>query len=198
MSGPNSGRSRGRFRAAVRWFVLGSGPLKRRSDRIQMVGRILLTLSLLAAAPLAVLGSSLVRGHLEAVAREQALDRHAVSALVRGTHPAEPGDSAVLADVGWTAGGADRHGSQLVPAGTSAGSSVTVWVDRTGRPTSPPLDRAVIGDSGLAVAIAVAAAVPLLGAVLYHVLCTVLEVQRARRWAQGWARVEREWRTRLR
>jgi len=77
-----SGSLRGRVRRARRWFLFGSGPLKRRSDRVQVAGRVVVVLSLLAAVPLAVVAAGLTRTRLDAVATAQAAERHEVRAVV--------------------------------------------------------------------------------------------------------------------
>jgi hypothetical protein len=198
-----SGSTRARVRRARRRLLLGSGPLKRGSDRVQMAGRLLVVLSLLAAVPLAVLAAGLTRARLDAVAAAQAAERHEVRAVVLTSTAAAPTTGAgpasvVRAEVGWRGpGDTGRHAELLVPAGTAAGTTVPLWVDRAGNPTTAPLDRTGIGDSSLAVGVAATAAVPLVGWGLYGGLCVVLEAHRRRRWGRDWARVEREWRARL-
>lgn len=200
-----SGSIRARLRFARRWFLLGSGPLKRTSDRLQLAGRVIVVLSLLAAVPLAVLAAGLTRTRLGAEAGAQAATRHQVRAVVladAGSAPSAGADSSatvsvVQVEVGWrAAGGAVRRASLLVPGGTTAGTTVSLWVDRAGHVTTAPLDAGDIGNNSVAVAVAVTAGVPMLVWGSYCGLCVVLDVRRHRRWGREWARVEREWRAR--
>lgn len=201
-----SASTRGPVRRALLRFTLGSGPLKRRSDRVQALARLLLVLTVLAAAPLAVLATGIARGHLAAAAAAQAAQRHEGRAVVaRNTRaaPSDAGDgsvSIVSADVTWAGvGGAVRHGALLVPAGTVAGTAVAVWVDNgSGDLTTSPLDQGTVSSSSIAIGVVALFAVPMTVWGAYCLLCAVLDAHRGRRWAQDWARVEREWRMRLR
>jgi hypothetical protein len=217
MTGPTGGP----VRRALRSFFLGSGPLKRTSDRVQMVARIVLLLAILAGPGLAVVAAAQTHGHLEVTAAAQAAERHQVRAVVlerkttklsgnSGTSmnsgnsgnsglsgdPGYPSATIVRATVGWPGPkGSTRHAGVLVSDRTAIGSTVPVWVDRTGQLSTPPMDPAAIGTMADTVAMSTAVAVPLLAWGLYSALCLVLNLRRQRLWTQGWARVEREWRT---
>ena len=78
----------GRFRRAVHAFTLGSGPLKRRSDRLQLLGRIVVVLAVVTAPGLAVAAATATTAHLESVAAAEAADRHASRALLLQDAPA--------------------------------------------------------------------------------------------------------------
>jgi hypothetical protein len=196
------------LRRAVRGFLLGSGPLKRTSDRLQMAGRLLVVLTLLAAVPLAVLVTGIARGRLEATAAAQAAERHEVRAVVLKDHaipPPSSGDgvsaapfSIVRAEIGWHGpGGAVRRATLMVPAGTAVGSTVPVWIDRSGRLAAAPADRSTIRDNALVMGLSLAIGIPLTAWGLHCGLCVALDAHRTRRWGRDWARVEREWRARL-
>src|SRR3954451_7633087 len=62
---PDNSRSAQRL---LRWFTLGSGPLKRGSDRLQVLARILLVITVLTAIPfaLAVVTASYSQGKIVA------------------------------------------------------------------------------------------------------------------------------------
>jgi hypothetical protein len=189
----------GRLRRALRRFTLGSGPLKRPSDRIEVLGRVLVALSVLAAVPLAFLASAITRGSMASTAAVQAADRHAARAVVlTDTRAPDPTASAALevvrTEVRWPgARGVVRRGQLLLPAGTRAGTAIPVWVDRGGNLTTAPLDEQSIGGTSFAAGVAVVLVVPLVAWGLHVLLCAVLDARRRRQWAQGWARVEREW-----
>jgi hypothetical protein len=197
---------RGRLQRGVRRFLLGSGPLKRTSDRVQVAGRVLVVLAILAAVPVALVAAGMARSRLEAVAAAQATERHVVGATViedtvstvTGADAGASTVSIVQARVRWHApDSTTRYTYLVVPAGTRAGTRVPVWVDRAGNLTTAPMDPVSIGDSALVVAIAVTVGLPLTVVALHYGLCFGLDVHRRRRWGQDWARVEREWRARL-
>jgi hypothetical protein len=207
-----SGSITTRVRRGARRFVLGSGPLKRTSDRVQLAGRLLVLLSLLAAVPLAVLVAGIARSHLEASAAAQAAGSHEARAVVLAdtgdtlppaadpaapdattTNPQDAGG--VRAEVSWHgADGGLRHAAVVVAAGTPVGATVPVWVDRGGNLTDPPPDAATVNDDAVAVGLAVAAGLPLLVWSLHTALRVVLDATRTRRWGREWERVDREWR----
>jgi hypothetical protein len=200
-----SGSRRHRLRHAVRSFLLGSGPLKRNSDRLQMTSRLLVVLSLLAAVPVGFVVSGITRGNLQGTAAAQAAERHEVRAVVvehTALSPAAAGDtpapfSVTRAQVSWRGPhDALRHGHLLLPAGTAVGSTVPIWLDRSGALTTAPADRVTISDDAVIVGLAVAVGVPLSLWALHCGLCIALDAHRTRRWGADWARVEREWRAR--
>ena len=71
-----------RFRRAVRGFTLGSGPLKRGSDRVQMVARLVVLLAVVAAPGFAVAAATATTAELESVAAAEAAERQPARALV--------------------------------------------------------------------------------------------------------------------
>jgi hypothetical protein len=138
---PGDRRPAGRMHS---WFRPGSGPLVRTSDRLGSVARALLAVSLFAAVPIALTAASATYTHVRAVATAQAGERHSVSVTLVEDVPAPP-------DEAWsnppneeaTAAWADPAGVEhdmpvSVPAGTRAGSTVSVWIDRDGNRTPHP------------------------------------------------------------
>jgi hypothetical protein len=71
----------------ARWLPPGTGPLKRGTDRIETAARLFLLVAVLAAAPTALLVTTVVRGHLATVATEQAADRGPVRATLLADPP---------------------------------------------------------------------------------------------------------------
>ncbi|MGY1660902.1 hypothetical protein ACI78Q_06720 [Geodermatophilus sp. SYSU D00705] len=190
---------------SLRRFALGSGPLKRGSDRVEVAGRLVVAASLVVAPPLAVAATTVATDHLESLAAVQAAERHPASAVlledarrVDGADVTDPVSTAVPTRAVWTApGGASHEGEVQVRPGTAAGTAVPVWVDDDGDLTSPPLDAAGIPASAMAVGAVFLIGVPLGTWTLHVVLCCALDVQRDRRWERGWAAVEPDWATRL-
>jgi len=197
-------------RRSLRRFVLGSGPLKRRSDRLEAVGRVVVLVSFVAAPPLAVATMNVATADLQAVAAVQAADRvstHAV--LLQNAPPPGPEDassaangyavSPVRARAQWTApGGSLRNGTVMVAPGTPAGTERTVWVDHNGAITDPPLDRAAVTASAASVAALPLVGLPLAVWTCHACFCFVLNARRERRWALDWAAVEPQWNSRFR
>jgi len=72
-----------------------------------------------------------------------------------------------------------------------------VWVDQKGDLTRAPLDQAGIPTSAAVMGTLPLLGVPLATWTLYCVLCRALDAHRGRRWAQDWATVEPEWKSRL-
>jgi hypothetical protein len=188
-------------RRLLRRFTLGSGPLKRRSDRLEFLSRIVLALALLAAGPAGILAGTGLAGHLssDAAARASSLVEVRATLLRDAPGQATAADGTAATAATWAVpGGAARVGTVAAAPGTHAGTSVPVWLDRSGRPAEAPTARPEIVDQAL-----VAGAVTVLGTViaglsLHLVVVWLLGRQRARRWAAGWESVEPLWVTRFR
>jgi hypothetical protein len=187
---PSSGR-------AVRRLTLGSGPLKRTSDRLEFLSRIALVLVLLTAVAisLAVATATYSLGRVEVTT--QAAERSQVEA--RLLEDASPTAGGTVADVGrapavWTApSGAEHTGQVPARVGAEAGSTVVIWVDRGGERTTRPLGTGdVVSRSvGAAVLTYIGIAASAVGA---HLLVRrLLDRSRSRRWAAEWALVGPVW-----
>jgi len=114
-----------------RRFVLGSGPLKRTSDRLQVLARVLLVISLVGAVPVALAVVTASNSRAVAVAVAEAADRHHVPATLLTDAAASP-DAAgpATATVAWTApSGLAREDVLGVPREATAGSTVRIWID---------------------------------------------------------------------
>jgi hypothetical protein len=197
-------------RRSLRRFALGSGPLKRRSDRLETVGRFVVLVSFVAAPPLAVATMNVATADLQSTAAVQAADRsrtHAV--LLQDAPPPGPEDastagngyavSPVPAHAQWKApGGIPREGTVMVGPGTPAGTEQTVWVDGEGRITDAPLDSAGITASAASVAALPLVGLPLAAWTCHACFCFVLNARRERRWELDWAAVEPRWNSRFR
>ena len=200
-------RRNGPIRRSLRRFTLGSGPLKRRSDRVQVIGRFVVVVSLLLAPPLAVVAASATTAHLQAAAEAEAADRSRVRAVLLEDAPAIPhtsgdyssySDTRVHARAVWPLpDGTSREGDVLIAPFTPAGTAVGVWVDRAGDRVRAPLDPTGIPTSAVVMGALALFGVPLAAWSLYAVLCFLLDAQRERRWERDWAAVEPDWNSRL-
>lgn len=182
-----------RHTGPLRRFTLGSGPLKRTSDRVQFLSRLLLVLVAFATVPVSALVGCSVSAHLHDVARHQAAVRSSVPATL--LFDAAPADTATVptAAVWATTDGVPRSGTVPAPAGARAGAVVRVWTDAGGALTTAPLgDGDIAADAVAAVVLGPGSALAL--AALGHVvLVALLDRRRARRWTEGWAAVAPLW-----
>jgi hypothetical protein len=194
-------------RRSLRLLAFGSGPLLRRSDRVQVVGRLVVVLSFLGAPPVAVAVSSAAAAQLGAIAAAEAADRSVVRAVLLDDAPdpvragsLDTGAAApvVPAQVTWPGpGGTSREDVVLVPPGTPEGSAVQMWVDADGHRTAAPLDPAGIPTVAAVWGTSSLVGLPLLTWLFYVLLRSRLDAQRERGWEAGWAAVEPGWSSRL-
>jgi hypothetical protein len=184
----------------LRRLTVGSGPLKRGSDRLELLARVLLVCSLVTAIPVALAVGTATHTRAQAVADAQAAERHRVPAILLQVDPPASGEALASANRAqgtavWTdPAGNERRGTVSVPAEALAGIHVDVWIDRDGDRTPPPLSdsdiigRAVSEGSATFFGLAVVA----IGA--YLAVRLLLDRSRSRRWAAEWAAVEPVWR----
>ncbi|MGY1802201.1 hypothetical protein ACI78T_02865 [Blastococcus sp. SYSU D00922] len=184
----------------LRRFTLGAGPSARPSDRLQLAGRLVVALSVLAAPPLAVATASATTEHYAALSAAQAAERSEVRAVLLEDAPAptaaevEAGDLSSAARAVWTApGGSVREGAVDVGPGTPEGTAVLIWVDRDGDPTQAPLDADDIPAAATARAVLVLVGLPLGAGFAHALLCTALDAVRENRWTREWAVVAPRW-----
>jgi hypothetical protein len=196
----------GTLRAAVRRFSLGSGPVKRRSDRVQVAARLLVVLAFLCAPSLAVLTATKTAGRLQAVAATQTAERSRTTAVTDADAPpagsstpaGEYVDESPGVPAHWTGpSGADRDGRVPVLPGTPAGTAVPVWVDRQGDLTEAPMSASDVQSSAMGAALLPLFGVPAGAVACYAALCAALDARRDRRWTDGWAAVEPAWKAQL-
>jgi hypothetical protein len=195
----------GPCRRAIRRFMLGSGPLKRCTDRVQVTARIVLVLAVVLAPVPAATAVATTATRLHALAAEQEAERHRVEAVLLvdaerlTASNAAYGDSVVVpVRAGWrTPEGLRRESTIFVAPGIRAGTTVRVWLGSDGGPVAPPLPRGDIAGRAVASGALVLLAVPLAAWALYAGLVVALDTHRAHRWAKEWAAVESRWGTRL-
>jgi hypothetical protein len=185
----------------ARRLWMGNSRLRRRVDRIEAWITGGLIAAFLVGAPLAFIAAG--RWVQQGGLREQRAQQswHQVPAMVLRTAPAQPQfelglpwNTTALVLARWAGpGGSDRVGQVPVKAGTTAGQTVPVWVDRAGLPTSPPilpseLVKRVIGAEALTPP---ALAVLLLG--VAWLVRLVMDRRRLAGWEAGWASIGPRW-----
>lgn len=186
--------------AIRRWWRLlrpGSNPLARSGDRIQ--ARVLLILGLLAllAIPFAAsLGSQSYAERIEHVQRE-ARTKHTATAELLADAPvrvtARDVDTVQVPAQWELADGAVRTGEVSVQRGTSKGSEISIWLDESGQLTSAPVTKAGAVTDAVAIGLFAWVAVLILCGLIFGAVHAILMRRHSLRWAQQWARVEREW-----
>jgi hypothetical protein len=186
-------------RQAVRRFTVGSGPLKRASDRLECLARVVLASVLLSAVAvaLAVATATSARGRSEVLA--QAAERHQVRAeLLDDASPVDDG-SEVVTELGratavWTGPSGVEHTAALsVPAGAAAGSIHTIWIDGDGERTTRPLSNGDVAGRSVGIALLTYLGISLVAWAAYRSVRALLDRSRLRQWAAEWAVVEPEW-----
>jgi hypothetical protein len=174
--------------------------MRRASDRLQAILRAALLAAFLIAGPLA---ASAVSHHVFAAgmqtSRAQAAARQRIPAVVvhvtllatAWRHPALSGPASL--SVRWAApGGAVRTGL-ITSASHAAGSTVTVWIDRSGQLAHPPLTRTDIVDHAIGAAVATLLALALLLCLASRAASLALDRHRLARWEADWLAVEPQW-----
>lgn len=182
---------------ALRRARLGSGPLTRRSDRVELASRLLAAVVLLLALPIALAVGTAVGADAAAHAREQAAVLHQQQARLLNTAPDTASGSRALAVPEWATwsapDGTVREGVVRAPRDAQAGDTVEIWVDRDGQQAHAPLDAADVGT--VAVVVGVASLLGLTATAIggHLLVCRVLWQRRARQWEQQWRAVEPLW-----
>jgi hypothetical protein len=197
--GPTVARNGQITNLTLRRFMLGSGALKRTSDRLEVLARVLVVCSVLTAVPIAltVATETHVRARLEAVA--EAAARHQVTATLLEDAPVTEGDAQSgaaepPAAAVWTGpDGVERKGFVVAPAGTRAGFSVPIWLDAQGDRTKRPLSGGDIAARSVGYALLTLLVISGVALVAHLSFRKVLDRSRCCRWAREWATVEPRW-----
>jgi hypothetical protein len=185
--------------ALWRRLALGAGPLKRSSDRLQFLARVLLGCSLLTALPIALAVATATHSGALAEATAQAAERHQVDATLtedappvsHSTETASPRPRAAVAGAGPS--GLIREAHVAVPPGARAGSVVSIWVDREGDPTTRPLSDGDVAALSTGAALFTYLGISSGACGLYFAFRKTLDRSRMRRWDADWAVVEPVW-----
>jgi hypothetical protein len=147
-------------RCLARWFGFDHNPLRRGTDRVQAVLRLVTVILLVAGVPAVAVAAGQQADHLALnQARAQQAADHPVTAVLLQDAPAT-GVPDPYTDVQtvWVLarwqpqGQSPRTGQVLAVAGARRGSAVQIWIDSSGAITAPPMGhRDIAGDICLAV-----------------------------------------------
>jgi hypothetical protein len=188
-------------RAPRRWprlarLISGKNELRRSSDRIEGAVLVALSAAFLAAAVMAVFLAAHVYQSQRAFA---AALRPAVAVLSKLGPVLYNTEPAAQVQASWVlSNGTERSGfltTGIAPAiyGAPAGTSVWVWLDRSGEPQLPPAGRREIVVSAL-----IAGTIVIIGAavlfMLFYRLCRLaLDRHRLAMWGSAWAATGPPW-----
>ena len=180
---------------ALRRFLLGSSPLKRGSDRLEVLGRLAAVLMVVLAVPVALAVGTAVWTDTRALAAQQSLTRTVTEAVL--TAPARGSSYAAVrvpTPGTWTApDGRTVRGKALAPVGAQAGDRVTIWVDAQGRRTPAPLDASGVASTAVAAGLMAFLLVVAGTVAAWTALDWLLWRSRSRAWERDWLEVEPRW-----
>ena len=187
---------------ALRRLLLGRGPLKRRSDRVEMVSRLVLAAVVLLAVPLSLAVGTVAHGAAADTARAQSAERTQVVAVLvedtAGVTLGNAGDRQLTVARWTTPDGLAAEGWVPAPVGATAGQEVPVWVDAAGTVTRAPLNGSEVTDRALVRGALVFLTLTALALGGHGTVCLVLARRRSRQWDAGWTAVEPLWADRRR
>jgi hypothetical protein len=150
---------RGRLARLVRWLGFDRNPLRRGTDRVEAVLRLVMMIMLVAVVPAAAFAGHQADRAAQNRAHAQRAADHLVNAvLLEQAAPTGAPDPYTSVQITWVLGRwrppglPPRTGEVPAPAGTPKGSTVPTWIDASGAVTNPPLDhRDITGDVCIAV-----------------------------------------------
>jgi hypothetical protein len=186
-------------RQVFRRLTLGSGPLKRASDHLEFLARLILACSLLAAAPISLAVATATYTQAQDEAAREAADRHTVPAELQEDVPVSGADvwldgPQAEGTAVWTdPDGTTRRGTVIVSLGARAGDTVLVWFDGDGNRTTPPLNAADVTARAASQGCGTFVVLCLIACGSYLLARALLDRSRARHWAADWASVEPVW-----
>ncbi len=153
-------RSPTRIARMARWLGFDRTPLRRGTDRVEAVLRLVLIILLVAVIPAAAVAVGRWADHqaLHRAQLERATDRLVTAVLLENAPASGWPDPYTSVQTAWVRarwqppGQPPRTGDVQAPVGARTGSTVRTWIDPSGAVTDPPTDRrAIVGYVFLAV-----------------------------------------------
>jgi hypothetical protein len=174
-------------------------PLRRRTDVIEAWLLPAAVVACLALSPLVAAAAGMWVGADNASARHAQLSWHHVPAVLL-----QPAAGPVMSDDGantwlvwtparWTADRRQWFGDVPAPADSSAGSTVTVWLDRAGTVQLPPLTAGHARSRVIVAAAVAAGSIALLLAGMVLLARRFLDKRRLAGWETAWLSVGPAW-----
>ncbi|MGZ4506246.1 MAG: Rv1733c family protein [Blastococcus sp.] len=178
----------------LRRFRLGSGPLKRGSDRLQVALRLLLLAVLLMGIPVALAVGTAAHSQIAAEATVQAASRFRVTARLTADALISADGNSASAPAAWSGPSGTRGVGVLSVAATARkGSTVPVWVDRSGHSTREPLTPSDVTAGAVGYSLGTLAGIWFTAAGGYLLVRRMIDRHRLRAWADEWAAVGPVW-----
>jgi hypothetical protein len=178
----------------TRWLGFDRNPLRRGTDRVEAILRLVLVILLVVVIPAAAVAAGRWADHqaLHRAQLERATDRLVTAVLLENAPATGVPDPYTSVQTAWVRarwqppGQPPRTGEVLAVAGARQGSTVRTWTDRSGAVADPPMEHRVIaGYICLAVMITcVLSWLVLLAAVL--LVRHVLDRRRLNAWEAEW------------
>jgi hypothetical protein len=145
--GPHEIRAR-----MARRLGFDGNPLRRGTDRVEAVLRLVLIILLVLAVPAVTVAAGRWADHreLRRLQAQQAVDHLVTAVLLANAPAAGPPDPYTSVQTTWVLarwqppGRPARTGEILAVAGALKGSTARIWIDPSGATTDPPLDHRVI------------------------------------------------------
>lgn len=186
--------------ALVVRLVLGWCPLARRSDRAEAGLLGVLAVLVLAALPLgAVVGGRVVATEDRIAAYQQAT-RHPATAVLLADAPADAalagdglGAPRIPVPARWSTPAGDRVGTVPAEPGKRAGSTVPIWVDRSGRRVARPASRLDATVNAVTTGLGVPILTLLAAGAALTAVRRLLDRARIGAWEREWARIGPRW-----
>jgi hypothetical protein len=144
----------------ARWLGFDRNPLRRGTDRVEAVLRLVIILVAVVAVPTASVAAGRWADHyaLHRAQLQRAVDHQVTAVLLTDAPASGIPNPYTNVQTSWVParwqppGQPTRTGEVLALAGARKGSTVRAWVDPSGAVTAPPLEhRFVVGDVWIAV-----------------------------------------------
>jgi hypothetical protein len=174
-------------------------PLRRRSDVIEAWLLPVVIIAFLALGPIAGATAGLTARADNAAAHRAQQTWHRADAVLLQAAPGPPMSDGgantwlVWTPARWTSGGRQRLGEVPAAAGTRAGRTVPVWLDRAGNVQSPPRTAAQDRHHVMVVVSLAVAALAVLLAGLALLARWLLNWRRLAAWEAAWRSVGPQW-----
>jgi hypothetical protein len=179
----------------ARGLGLGRNPLRRRSEALEARVVLGLLAAFLVSAPLLGIAAGRWADHAGLREQRQQRDWQQVSATL--LRPA-PGEMIIAygawALARWTApDGQVRTGDIAVTGNGWTGGKVSMWVDRQGWPTGPPLSHQQLADRAIGAAVLAPVGLALLLSGIGLLVHYLLNRRRLAGWEAAWASIGPHW-----
>jgi hypothetical protein len=179
-------------------LIVGRNELRRPSDRIEGAVLVALSAAFLVVAVMAVF----LAAHVYQAQRAFAADLRPAVAVLSGPGPVLYSQAGPVAQASWRlSNGTDRSGllsAEIAPAiyGARTGTSVQVWLNRSGEPQLPPAGQREIVVTALIAGFIVTVGAVGLPMLSYRLCRLVLDRHRLARWGSAWAATGPLWTSR--